>query len=143
MKKIFVVIAISVMILTGCNNKMDKYEEIEYNDFFNKIDNKDDFILFIGSATCQHCTDYKKTVNKIIKDYQVMIYYIDINKFSEEELSKFKTIINFSGTPTTVFIKDGKEISDDKGNVTQYRVNGNLAYSKVVDKIKKAEFIKE
>ena len=141
MKKIFLCLLIILPLLSGCGTK--SYEEIDYDTFLEKLENKDNFILFIGSNDCQHCTLYKEKVNKIINKYDIMIYYIDISKFSKEQSNEFKTYINFSGTPTTVFIEDGQEKADDKGNVSIYRINGNLDYDKVVDKIKKAGFIKE
>ena len=141
MKKLFLILCLIIPLLTGCGSKT--YEEIDYDTFLEKIENKDNFILFIGSETCQHCALYKSKVNKIIQNYNIMIYYIDINKFSDEQENKFKTYINFSGTPTTVFIENGEEKRDEKGNVSIYRINGNLDYEKVVDKIKKAGFIKE
>lgn len=141
MKKLFLILCLIIPLLTGCGNKT--YEEIDYDTFLEKIENKDNFILFIGSETCQHCALYKSKVNKIIQNYNIMIYYIDINKFSDEQENKFKTYINFSSTPTTVFIENGEEKHDKSGNVSIYRINGNLDYDKVVDKIKKAGFIKE
>lgn len=143
MKRIFCCLLMLIPIIGGCGNKLTTYEEISYDEFTQKMENKDDFILFIGSETCQHCAAFKDTVNSVVKNYQIKIYYIDINKFDENQNNKFKTIINFSGTPTTVFIKGGSELKDENGNVTIYRINGNIEYEKVINKIKKAGFINE
>lgn len=137
MKKIFLCMIAVLSFITGCGSKLTTYEEIEYDEFIEKIENKDDFVLFIGSATCQHCDVFKETVKSVVKNYQIKIYYIDINKFSEQQTNKFKTYINFSATPTTVFIYNGDE------KTTYNRINGNLSYDKVIDKLTKAGFIKE
>lgn len=137
MKKIFLLIVMLLPLLAGCGSKLTTYEEIDYNDFIEKIENKDDFILFIGSSTCQHCDAFKETVKSVVEKHQIKIYYIDIHKFTEQQANKFKTYINFSATPTTVFIYDGAE------KTTYNRINGNLSYDKVIDKITKAGFIKE
>lgn len=137
MEKIFLITIMLLPILTGCGSKLSSYEEIDYNEFIEKIENKETFALFIGSSTCQHCDAFKGTVNRIVKKYQVKIYYIDIHKFDENESKKFKTYINFSATPTTVFITDGEE------QTTYNRINGNLSYDKVVEKLTKAGYIKE
>ncbi len=142
MKKIIIALITTFIFFTGCN-KLNKYEEINFEKFNNMIEQEESFILFIGSSTCSHCAAYKEKVNKFVKEYQTKIYYIDVHKFSEAENIKFKTIINFDGTPTTVFIENGKEKTDENGNVRVYRIEGNLDYSKVVEKIKKAGFIKE
>lgn len=137
MKKIFLVIIALLPFFTGCGSKLTTYEEIDYDEFIDKIENKDDFVLFIGSATCQHCDAFKETIKSVVKNYQVKIYYIDIHKFTEQQSNKFKTYINFSATPTTVFIYNGDE------KTTYNRINGNLSYDKVIDKLTKAGFIKE
>ncbi len=137
MKKVFLLIIMLLPLLAGCGSKLTTYEEIEYDEFIEKIENKDDFILFIGSSTCQHCDAFKETVKSVVKNYQIKIYYIDIHKFTEQQSNKFKTYINFSATPTTVFIYNGTE------KTTYNRINGNLSYDKVIDKLTKAGFIKE
>ncbi len=142
MKKIFLLLLISLFVITGCNGKMTKYEEISYDDYIEMIENKDTFILFVGSNECSHCALYKDKVNQFISEYQVMIYYIDVNKFTPEQLSEFKVQINFNSTPTTVFIEEGREKKDKSGN-SIYRISGNLDYDKVVEKIKKAGFIED
>ena len=141
MKKLLVLLT-TILLFTGCN-KLKSYEEINYEELNKMIENKEDFILFIGSSTCSHCAAYKEKVNKFVKEYQTKIYYIDIHKFSETESNKFKLIVNFEGTPTTVFFEKGKEKEDENGNVRTYRIEGNIEYSKVVEKIKKAGFIKD
>lgn len=137
MKKIFLSLIMVLPLFVGCGTKLTTYEEIDYEKFTEKMENKDDFILFIGSETCQHCTAFKETVNKVVTKYQVKIYYIDINKFDEIEKNKFKTYINFSATPTTVFIYSGEE------KTTYNRINGNLGYDKVIDRMTKEGYIKE
>lgn len=136
LKKILFMV-ILVLSLTGCGNKIKTYEEISYKQFVQKIENKDSFILFIGAESCQHCSMYKNTINKIVENYQVKIYHIDMDKLSETEYSKFKTYINFSGTPTTAFIYDGKEEN------TYNRISGNKSYDKVKERLIKEGYIKE
>ena len=142
MKKIFFIAMIILVALTGCGSKLKSYEEIDYNTFIEKMENNENFALFIGSSTCQHCDAFKVTVKNIVKKYQIKIYYIDIHKFDDEQSKEFNTYINFNATPTTVFIENGVEKTDDKGNKI-YRINGNLRYDKVVEKLTKVGYIKE
>ena len=137
MKKIMFVILTAMVLMTGCTNKLNTYEEINYDGFIEKVENKESFILFVGSATCSHCDAFKKTINKIVKKYQVNIYYIDIHEFTSEQLNKFKTYINFDSTPTTVFIYDGEE------KTTYNRIIGNVSYEKVIERLTKEGYIKE
>lgn len=123
--------------ICGCGKKITTYEEIKFDEFMEMINNKETFPLFVGSHECSHCDDFKKTINNVIEDYQIKIYYIDIANMTNEEYNKFLTIVNFGGsTPTTVFITDGKE------ETVYNRIVGALSYSKVVEKLKKVGYIK-
>lgn len=134
MKKIIITLLI-IVGLTGCG--VTTYKEITYDEFKSKIENKEDFILFIGSETCSACSAYKFTVNKIVENYHLKINYIDISKLSDSELGELKSVVNFNGTPTTAFITNGKEDKNKK------RIVGNQKYSKVVQKFKDYGYIKE
>ena len=127
-----------LFIITGCGKKISTYKEINYNEFKEMINNKESFPLFVGSHECSHCDDFKKTVNRIVENYQIDIYYIDVANMTTEEYNKFLTIVNFGGsTPTTVFITDGEE------KTVYNRIIGALSYNKVVEKLKKIGYIKE
>jgi predicted bacteriocin transport accessory protein len=132
MKKL--VILIMLIFICGCTSNK-KYTEIGLNDFETMLEEKKDFVLFIGSSECSHCTTYKGTVNQVIKNYDVKIHYIDIIKFSSSESSTFSSLVTFSGTPTTVFYKNGKE------NVYN-RLSGSVSYDKLVAKLKELDYIK-
>jgi predicted bacteriocin transport accessory protein len=138
MKKIFVllIILVSAFMITGCGGPKT-YDEISYDEYKNKLSNGDEFILFIGAETCSACSAYKIGLNKVIEKYKIDVKYLDIDELSDTELSKLKSKFYFSGTPTTVFIKDGKE-DEDKD-----RIVGNVKYSKIVETMKKNGYIKE
>ena len=126
----------TVFFTMACSKKLTTYTEISYSDFNKKIENKESFALFVGSSNCSHCDDYKITLNKLISEHQIEVYYIDVAKMTNDEINEFKTVINFSGTPTTVFITDGVE------KTVYNRIVGALSYSKVEDKFEKAGYIK-
>ena len=78
-KILYVLILIPLLlIISGCGAKT--YDEITYDDLNNMLDDKESFVLFIGSATCTHCDAYKVTLNKVIEEYNVDIKYLDISK---------------------------------------------------------------
>lgn len=135
-KSLILVLLVFLMCLTGCGKK-EKYTEITYKEFKQKIENKETFPLFVGSSDCFHCDNYKVTLNKFISKYKVDVYYIDVANMEKDEMNEFLTVVNFKSTPTTVFITDGIE------KTTYNRIVGELPYSKVVSKFKKAGYIKE
>ena len=68
------------------------------------------------------------------------LYYVDLDSFTSEEEEKFKTKILFDNnlieTPTTVYLKDGKEANK------RDRIEGALTYSTVIDYLKEKGLIK-
>ena len=107
--------------------------EITYNQLVTKINNKDSFVLCISRTTCSHCNDYKPKLNEVAKENSITIYYIDVDKYDEEE---FSNLISFDGsTPTTIFVKNGGE------ETTSNRINGDVTKSKIIEKLKSNGFI--
>lgn len=135
-KRVLLFLTVFTFFITACGNKLKTYEEINYDTLINMVEEKQSFVLFIGSTECTHCDSYKSTLEEVIKKYQVRIYYVDISKLSKEENSKLKAIANFTGTPTTVFIENGMETS------MYDRIDGNRPMDKVVEKLKKKGYIK-
>lgn len=133
MKKV-VIFLISFIVLCGCGRS---YKEITIHTLTEKVKNKETFILFIGAESCSHCVGYKSTINEVIKDYDVTIYYIDVDTLTKKENGKLKEIANYKGTPTTVFLKDGKEES------AYMRIIGERDYDYVVNKLYKNGFIEK
>ena len=112
MKKVFkcLLLTISILFVTGCGNSVVK--EIDYDEFNTMINKKEDFIIYVGSATCSNCEEFSPKFENVVKKYDIDdVFYIDLDKFSDDEKSKLNKIINISGTPTVAFIDDGIEES--------------------------------
>ncbi len=133
MKKILIIL--SLLLLTGCKSK--DYISLSYADFNSKLDNKDSFVVIFGSDTCSACAKYKESMKKVMKDYNVDIYYVNIANLSEEDYSKMYSKYVITSTPTTIFIKDGLETS------TYDRINYAASYSDIVSNLKKHGMIGE
>lgn len=112
------------------------YKEISYKELTNMLNQKQSFILFIGSDTCSACSSYKETLNEVISKYGTDVKYIDLHKLSEKEESDVISQFPITGTPTTVFITNGKEKD------TYNRIVGNAKNSKIVEKFKENGYIK-
>lgn len=138
MKKIgqLLLVLLGVFMLTGCG-KLTTYRSISYNKYKEMIENKESFILFIGSSTCSACALYEKYLNAVITDYHVEVNYLDVTTLSDEEYSDFTSVINYGeSTPTTVFIKDGQEKN------TYNRIKGAQDYDAIVESFKQNGYIK-
>lgn len=134
MKKIFIFITlISILVLTGC--KKGGYIRLSFDDLQLKLNDKDTFVLVIGSDTCSACAKYKTTMESVIKENKVDIYYLDLDSLIEEEYSKIYSKYVITSTPTTIFIKDGLETS------TYDRIAGAASYSDIIENLKKHGYI--
>lgn len=136
MKNIFkIIVAICVIFISGCS--MNTIKEINYKDFNKLIENKETFILYIGSTSCHNCVDFGPKFEEILKENNIKnAKYIDLDKFSDEDKNKLNKIVNVSGTPTVVFIKNGQEESMTN------RINGNVSKEKIISRLKSNDYIK-
>ena len=129
------------MFTVGCGR--GSVEEITFSQYEQMMENKESFILFVGSKTCSHCTEFKITLERVIEDYNVDFKYIDISNFNADEKKIFSENIRFDGTPTTVFIQEGKDNScrlmscDDTK-----RIEGAQNYDTIVEILKNNGYIK-
>lgn len=132
---VILVLLVAFLIINKAISKGDLVE-LTYDEFTEKIDNEESFVLCISLTTCSHCATYKPKLESVAKDYGIDLYYIDIDKYSEEEQDEFEKIINFNdSTPTTVFLKNGKETTASN------RINGDVSTSRIIDKLKSNDFI--
>ena len=98
-----IVIGLIVFFFLGSNSS-DNFIKLNYNEFKEKIDNNDSFVLCVSRTTCSHCNDYKPKLKEVSKKYNIKIYYTEINEFSNSELDYFKDNFGF----------EVKEITDNK-----------------------------
>lgn len=92
--------------------------ELTYDQYKEKIENNEHFVLIIESATCSHCVNYMPVAESFANDNNVPMYYIDTNTILDEEWDDFEKSNTFFkekngdwGTPTTIVLA-GKEAVD-------------------------------
>ena len=137
---ILAVLAIGAVFLKVANDnkKSDKKGAvvmIKMDELKKKIENKDDFVLVITQEGCIHCKNYAPTIKKVANKYGINIYDLNLTDLTKTEYKELATIANSSGTPTTIFFKDGEETS------TLDRLNGAVSTSKLVSRLKKLGYI--
>lgn len=78
------------------------------------IAKEEDFILLISQTYCSHCIEYKPIFNEALIDSNLIGYELDIATLSENDYYEFADLFpTVDGTPTTLFFKEGKEISEE------------------------------
>lgn len=136
MKRIFLCLIIMSFFITGCFSKKGKsYIELDYIAYQEKIEKKEDFILYIGSADCTHCKSFKPTLESVIQEYDLEIYYIDLLKLSKEQYRTIWDGASLEGTPTIVFVK--------KGDIKLFpRIGGAVPKDVLIEQLQSAGYIK-
>jgi len=141
MKKIIGLTGIifAIFLLTGCDNN-SYLKEISLDDLYTKVENKESFILELTQDGCSHCASFTPTFKKVLKDYKVTAYNLNISDMSEDEYLDF--IENFNnneslGTPTVMFFVNGHE------KTSMNRIVGSASEKEVIRKLTQNDYIKE
>ena len=132
-------VILSITFITACS-KYTTYEEVSFDTVIEMLENKQSFILFIGSSNCSHCATYEPKLNSVIKEYQVKVYFIDVNKLSETENS-VKAAQNIFLSPAQKMYKAG--IFEQTGfadELTQAHFNAYLFDNQFNKGIRLAEY---
>ncbi len=122
-------------IITGCKTKTLK--QIEYQELASKFKNEDTFVLYLGSSQCSHCMEFKPTLEKVIADKNLDVYYIDLAKVNEKQYSEITKKTGLEGTPTIVYVEKGLV---DKTNLKK-RIVGTKDEEDTIDYFKTIKVI--
>lgn len=125
MKKTIIVIII--FVLCGCTKK---YEEINYKKMYNKMNDYKTYIVYLCNQT-DECKLYNEKINKVIKETNQEIYYLDTSKLEENEKVLIESMY-FEGNKLTI----PSILKIEKGIIKDKQI-GNKKYEEI------KEFIKE
>ncbi len=136
MKKIkyFVLLFLSVFLLTSCGSS--NLKDLSYKELNKKLENKETFFFIVTRDGCSHCEDYIPKVEEVLDEYDIVGDNLNYTDLSEDEDEEFYSEYGVDSTPTTIYIKDGKEVS-----ILQ-RIEGNVSKEKLITKLKNNNYIK-
>lgn len=110
MKKVLLVI-LSLLLLCGCSSK-NNLKEITYNDFKEKVDSRESFLLYINRTGCSHCENYEPVLIKALNNKNVIAYKLNLANLTVSEENAVTKKVNLKGTPTLIYIKEGHSMID-------------------------------
>lgn len=88
-----------------------KVVEITTNDLIKKMNDKEDFVLVFTQTTCGHCETFLSMMDKYMKDHNVVLYNMVLDKESDvdEALKKLKNVFpEFTATPDIYCVEKGE-----------------------------------
>ena len=130
------VIILGFFLILHFSSREDNLIYINVSDLQTKIDNQDDFILVISQTGCSHCKLYLPVLESVLKEYKISAYVINLTNLTSDEAGTFNSLVNVSGTPTTLFYKNGVETT------TLNRIVGEATKTKIIERLKSLEYIK-
>ncbi len=133
--KLFILVIIVAFLICGCGKEENHITEISYSNLKERLNNKESFVLYIGNKDCSHCQSYKPVLTSVLNEYDIDILHLDNTKLTTSEYGEFKSILNVSGTPTVIFIKDGEE------ETTLNRIVGEKTKQETIDRFKTNGYI--
>lgn len=112
-----------------------KLIDIQVSDFVEKIESKDTLILVVSQTGCSHCEQYLPELDRTLKEKNLNAYVLNITNLSKEESATLSKYVNFSGTPTTIFFRDGVE------KTTLNRIVGYASKNKIIERLQALGYI--
>ena len=81
---------------------------------------KDDYVITVlALTTCQYCQAYKPIITKVAKDYDLKLYFYEVDSLSTSDsdiLTSTYELKNYEGyVPFTFVLKDGEVVADQTG----------------------------
>lgn len=139
---IIIVVVLFIVVFSFNSKSGDYLKEISYSELIDKLDKKETFILYLKQDECSHCAEFTPVFERVLQANEVHAYYLRLNILNDEQIKRdddSSTIeeanITITGTPTVVFIKDGKES-------TMNRIVGSVEQDVVLRKLKNTGYIK-
>ena len=108
-------ISFLIGILSGCSHttsthtiqkdlSKDQIIEINYDDVLKKINQKEDFVLYIGRPDCKDCQEFEL----YFKEYRDQANSQEATKKEKSRYNQMRKKLDFSWTPTLKLVINGK-----------------------------------
>ena len=137
MKYIKKILLLSIIVILCCSCASNsKLKSISYSDLINKMEKNETFFFIVVRDGCSHCENFIPKVEEVLDEYDIVGYKLNYSELSKEDDELFYNKFGVDSTPTTIFIKDGKEVS------LLQRIEGNVSKEKFKKRIENNNYIK-
>ncbi len=124
---IVAILFVGLVIYAFAKDEMasDYIKEVNYQELQEIINKDEKSIIFVGRNDCGHCLSYKPIVEKVAKNNNLKVYYINTNKVAEESKENSEALWTFfdtDATPTTAIVGSGKLIAREIGSLKEQQL---------------------
>ena len=131
---IFIILTL-VFLATFFSESEDKYiTEITYEQLVSKMDKKEKFVLYVKKDGCSACEEFNPKFLSVLRKYNLKVYSLYTDKLDKKNENSFYELVDVTGTPTVLFIDDGKE--------TMNKIEGLRTEDYIIKKFTNAGYIK-
>jgi predicted bacteriocin transport accessory protein len=134
MKKIVALVVLLMTVLAGCTTSAD-VTSIKASDAIKRLDAAESMVLVIGISTCSACKEYKPIVREIVKNYEVKIYYLELDSDVNTDVNALieKYLIEARWTPTTYIFKNGVLVESKTGAIKYSTLKDWLQLNDIIE----------
>lgn len=121
MKKIISLLCLLTfsLFLGACSEKanskakqeLTSYKAIRLEEVVEKIQNKENFYLYVGRPTCHYCAKFSPIVEEAITHTQMTVYYLNTDNEVLAEAQNFAAKEEIQTVPHLAYYRDGQRQS--------------------------------
>lgn len=134
MKKFVAMFVLLLTILAGCTTAND-VTMLKASDAIKRLDAAESMVLVIGISTCAACKEYKPIVREIVKNYEVEIFYVELDSDVNTDVNSLieKYLIEARWTPTTYIFKNGVLVESKTGAINYSTLKDWLQLNDIIE----------
>ena len=134
MKKLVVSFVLLLTVLAGCT-AADEVTSIKASDAIKRLDAAESMVLVIGISTCSACKEYKPIVREIVKNYDVEIFYVELDSDVNTDVNSLieKYLVEARWTPTTYIFKNGILVETKTGAIKYSTLKDWLMLNDIIE----------
>lgn len=107
------------LFLGACSEKanskakqeLTSYKAIRLEEVVEKIQNKENFYLYVGRPTCHYCAKFSPILEEAITHTQVTVYYLNTDNEVLAEAQNFVAKEEIQTVPHLAYYRDGQRQS--------------------------------
>ena len=108
MKKIIVLLAVLLVLLTGCSK--GKIVDKSARELIEMFDAGESFVMFAGTSNCDTCKEFRDILGQVLNDYDLTVYYLLADDYEDEDVKNliYNYLYKLQWTPTLYVVENGK-----------------------------------